>query len=253
MEWLIPRVNERWGCVVPSYLAGTFVLLIPVILRWVPLWYALLDLIIIGATGLAGLAYVVAMNRAAKRRNLLDWTSDLRRLDADEFEWLVHELFTREGYTVDKIGSQHHGDGNIDLVLTRDAARLIVQCKRWTSWFVGPDDVQRFAGTYPPGGQVTGRVFVTLSDFTAEARTAAERSGVVLVDGSELADRLQRVRKTEPCPECGTPMLLDRSIRGWWLRCPRCPGKRDLSRDPGRAVDLLLDQQDANAASHLSA
>jgi hypothetical protein len=51
-------------------------------------------------------------------------------------------------------------------------------------------------------------------------------------------------RAAEPCPICATPMLLDRSSRGWWLRCPRwangCAGKRDLGAESGRAVDLLL-------------
>jgi hypothetical protein len=213
----------------------------------VPLWYEVLDFIVLAIAAILGVAYIAALSRASRLQNLLNWTSDLRRLDADEFEWLMFELFRRENYSVEKYGSQHHGDGNIDLLLTRDPARIIAQCKGWTARFVGPEDVQRFAGTFPPRGDVTGRWFVTLSEFTESARSAAEFADVILINGTDLAERLQRVRRTEPCPQCGTPMLLDRSAFGWWLRCPRfgaCEGKRDLSRDPGRAVDLLLDQPD---------
>ena len=40
-------------------------------------------------------------------------------------------------------------------------------------------------------------------------------------------------------------MLLGRSSRGWWFRCvtPGCGGKRDLGRNPGRAVELLTENK----------
>jgi ssDNA-binding Zn-finger/Zn-ribbon topoisomerase 1 len=84
---------------------------------------------------------------------------------------------------------------------------------------------------------------VTLSDFTEAAIEEAKRLRVQLVDGRSLLERIERVRQSEACPLCGTPMVLDRSSRGWWLRCPRfsgCGGKRDLAQPPGAAVDLLL-------------
>jgi len=80
-------------------------------------------------------------------KNLLEWTTDLRLLDAKEFEWLVGEVFRRDGWTVDETGSQDGPDGNVDLRLTRDGVHRIVQCKRWTSWNVGVDTVRAFAGT----------------------------------------------------------------------------------------------------------
>jgi hypothetical protein len=73
---------------------------------------------------------------------------------------------------------------------------------------------------------------------------ACAKLGIELVDNRELVRRIENVRATEPCPICATPMLLDRSARGWWLRCPGwtdgCAGKRDLGAHPGRALDLLL-------------
>ena len=245
-EWLIPRLGERVGCVVPFLATALCGSIIPLTLHWVPAWYGLLDLVVFAICGFVGFSYVVRLHREAKRRNLLDWTTDLRRLDSDEFEWLACELFRREGYEPLKVGSAHRGDGNIDIILRRRSETVLVQCKRWTARYVGAAEVREFAGTFPARGGVTDRVLLTLSDFTDDARVAAIRARVTLVDGTELAMRLQTVRRTEPCSECGTPMLLDRSPGGWWLRCPRfsagCLGKRDLSRDPGRAVDLLLQQ-----------
>jgi restriction system protein len=53
---------------------------------------------------------------------------DLRRLDAHEFEWLVGELFRREGWKVEERGRHDHPDGGIDLVVARGGERAVVQC-----------------------------------------------------------------------------------------------------------------------------
>jgi hypothetical protein len=88
-------------------------------------------------------------------------------------------------------------------------------------------------------------ILVTLSRFTAAAIAEAGKVGIELVDNDEFIRRLERVRASERCPRCATPMVLGRSPHGWWLRCPRwsqgCAGKRDLGANPGRAVELLLD------------
>jgi ribosomal protein L37AE/L43A len=83
-------------------------------------------------------------------------------------------------------------------------------------------------------------IFVTLSSFTEQARLEAQQARITLIDGRELNTRTERARRMEPCPSCKAPMILDRSTYGWWLRCERCPGKRDLGSDPGRALDLLI-------------
>jgi hypothetical protein len=176
------------------------------------------------------------------RRHLVEWTSDLRRLNASEFEWLVGELLRREGWTVEEVGGSNVPDGNVDLVLRRGGTRTIVQCKRWTARDVGVDEIRNFLGTLlrehltPNDG-----VYVTLSRFTPQACAEAAIAGLTLVDGSELYARLERVRRAEPCPNCESPMALAKSSYGWWLHCRNvgCAGKRDLGGDPGRAIELL--------------
>lgn len=191
------------------------------------------------------LSWLFPAMEAADRRHLLDWTTELRLLSAQEFEWLVGEVFRREGWGVEETGKEAAPDGNVDLRIRRDGQEMLVQCKRWQSWPVGVDEIRRFAGTLLRerlNGQAG--VFVTLSTFTEAASAEADKAGITCVDGRELHRRIEGVRASEPCPKCAQPMLLDRSSRGWWLRCPGwsdgCDGKRDLGAEPGRALDLLL-------------
>ena len=55
--------------------------------------------------------------QAANRRHLVEWTTDLRLLDSAEFEWLVGEVFRRDGWNVEETGRRDGPDGNIDLRL----------------------------------------------------------------------------------------------------------------------------------------
>lgn len=179
---------------------------------------------------------------ASHRRHLVEWTTNLRNLDAAEFEWLVGEVFRREGWTVRETGGHGVPDGNIDLELFRNDQRRIVQCKRWTAWTVGVDDIRGFAGTLLREGLPgDAGIFVTLSAFSPQAEDEAKRIGLTLIDGRALLTRIEHVRHGEPCPTCHQPMRLDRSAHGWWFRCTTvgCRGKRDLGHDPGRAVALM--------------
>ncbi|MES2210547.1 MAG: restriction endonuclease [Chloroflexota bacterium] len=132
----------------------------------------------------------------------------------------------------------------MDLRLAKDGKRSIVQCKRWNSWLFDVDEVRKFAGTLVREGLPPGAgIFVTLSDFTTQAREEANTMGLALVDNRDLYARVEQVHRREACPVCSEPMLLDRSGRWWWYRCVArgCSGKRDLGNDPGRAVEFLIE------------
>ncbi|HEY4266875.1 MAG TPA: restriction endonuclease [Galbitalea sp.] len=192
------------------------------------------------------IAWLVVQLQAKDRRHLLEWTSDLRMLDAQEFEFLVGEVLRREGWTVEERGRQGGPDGNIDLEIRRGKEDRIVQAKRWQSWQVGVDDVRAFGGTLMREGKKgDAGIFVTLSDFTPQAREEAKTLGLELVDGADLAARMDKVRKAVPCPICQQPMRFGRSIHGWWFRCvaPGCDGKQDLGAQPEKVIALLTEQQ----------
>jgi restriction system protein len=182
---------------------------------------------------------------ARDRRHLIEWTSNLRLLNSEEFEWLVGEVFRREGWRVKETGRQDRSDGNIDLRITKGNQRMIVQCKRWTAWQVGVDEIRKFSGTLLREGlNGNAGTFVTLSGFNEQAVAEAKKVGITLVDRRDLHARIEDARQPEPCPVCHSPMILDRSGRGWWFRCVTdgCSGKRDLGGDAGRAVELLTQQ-----------
>jgi len=106
------------------------------------------------------------------------------------------------------------------------------------------DEVRELAGTLMREGLPgSAGVYVTLSDFGAQARQEAKRIGLDLVDRVSLLERVERAKRAELCPTCGAGMVLDRSRRGWWLRCvaPAYSGKRDLGADPLRALEFLTE------------
>jgi hypothetical protein len=236
------RASGRAIVAIAVTLYGGIGLALPLALGWSVPWLVSMN---ITGTLLAGtilLLWFAVRWQAASRRHLVEWTGDLRLLDAQEFEWLVGEVFRREGWKVEETGRQDGPDGGIDLIVTRQGEKRIVQCKRWTAKWVGVDDVRSFAGAVTREGlRPTAGTFVTLSDFTEQARKEAKSMGLTLLDNRDLYERVEKVRRPDACPICQAPMLLDRSPRGWWFRCVTsgCTGKRDLGRDPARAVDLL--------------
>jgi hypothetical protein len=242
---LIPFVTKVPGwtvAVVALAFYPVFGLFLPVSAGWTGSWLVTVNFVGVFLAALIALGWLAVQWQAASRRHLLEWTTDLRHLSAEEFEWFVGEVFRREGWEVKETGRQDRSDGNIDLVLTRGRERRLIQCKRWQSWPVGVDDIRAFGGTLLRDG-LTGKqgTFVTLSTFTDPARNEARATGITLIDRVDLHARAERVRRPEPCPTCQRPMMLARSQRGWWFRCvaPGCTGKRDLGSDPARAVELL--------------
>jgi hypothetical protein len=217
-------------------------LLVPLALDWSTSNLISINVVGVMLAAVVSLGWLMVRIEAKDRRHLVEWTTNLRLLSAQEFEWLVGELYRREGWRVRETGRQDRADGNIDLELTRGRERRLVQCKRWTAQQVGVNDIRAFAGTLlREGTDGKGGDFVTLSTFNEHAQAEASQTGITLVDGRQLYQRIEAARRLEPCPECGKPMILDRSLRGWWFRCVAsgCQGKRDLAAEPARAVELL--------------
>jgi hypothetical protein len=223
-----------------------FGLIVPLAFGWPKIFLVETNLLGVVLASAVSIGWLSGQIETGHRRNLLEWTTEFRHLNASEFEWLVGEVFRREGWTVQETGCQDGPDGNIDLDLTRNDQRIIVQCKRWEARPVGVDQIRLFLGTLLrerlPGDS---GVFVTLSQFTEQARKEAQRAGLVLVDGHELHALIEKVRRPEPCPQCTAPMILGHSQHGWWLRCVKapCTGKRDLGADAGQALQLLMQPQ----------
>jgi restriction system protein len=178
-----------------------------------------------------------------------------------KFERLVGEAFRLQGYEVVETGGQG-SDGGYDLALTKDGARLLVQCKHWRTQTVRVAVVRELYGVIAAQG-VAGGFVVTSGRFTHEARRFAKGCGVELLDGDGLQSLIREVERKRAaekdrnpiatpvhdpplpapsmmptgCPQCGAVMIKRLAKRGtnagtaFWgcSRYPSCWGKRPLA------------------------
>lgn len=182
-----------------------------------------------------------------------------------QFEQLVGEAFRLQGYRVAETGGGG-ADGGIDLVLTRDGEKHLVQCKQWRAYRVGVDVVRELYGVMAAKGAAGGFV-VTSGRFTDEATNFANGRNVKLVDGPKLHALIRQAQGASPrrsapettgsnaapmrepaasfappvpeCPNCARPMIKRTARRGanaggeFWgcTGYPACKGVR-----PGAAL-----------------
>lgn len=180
------------------------------------------------------------------RRRQLDAQRDLDTLKAlswQDFERLVGEAYRRQRYAVEEVGGSAP-DGGIDLVLSRQGQKIIVQCKRWKSTQVGVSLIREFYGV-TVAERATRGIFVTTGTFTPDAIEFARGKPLELVDGPALAALVADVQPQKPnptavattpaCPKCGGEMVQRVAIRGanagkpFWgcLKYPGCTGTRN--------------------------
>lgn len=143
-----------------------------------------------------------AMNEidAALRSDLLD---RIREMTPSEFEGLILRLLLAMGYGqgLDEMASAlgGSGDGGMDGVIHQDPLgleRVYIQAKRYKQGNnVSSPDIRNFIGALNIHRANKG-VFVTASQFTADARQAAQGSTVqvVLIDGDRLSDLMVRYK-----------------------------------------------------------
>jgi restriction system protein len=104
-----------------------------------------------------------------------------------EFEMLVGEAFRRHGYAVEETGG-HGADGGVDLVLSKEGQRLLVQCKQWKASKVGVKIIRELYGVMAAKGAAGGFV-VTSGVFTGEATAFAAGKRIGLIDGCLVEGR----------------------------------------------------------------
>jgi len=136
-----------------------------------------------------------------------------------EFEMLVGEAFRRKGYAVVETGGGG-ADGGIDLVLSKDGEKFLVQCKQWKAYKVGVTTIRELYGVMAAGGAAGGFV-VTSGVFTQEVKSFAEGRNITLIDGTELTAMIKKIQPTVSaattpstskfspsaiCPKCGGSM-----------------------------------------------
>jgi restriction system protein len=183
-------------------------------------------------------------------RRLLDGQTGLgsiRDVSWREFERLVCEAYRRQGYLADVVGSES-GDGGVDVRLTRNSERVLVQCKQWRAYTVGVTTLRELLGVVV-SERATKGIVVTSGRFTAEAQAFARQSPQIeLVDGPALAELVRNVQTADghatvhapatirrargpSCPLCHTEMVFRTARKGqnagsrFW-GCPKYPACR---------------------------
>ena len=174
----------------------------------------------------------------------------IRDMSWQQFERLLSQVFREQGYRVQETGGGG-ADGGVDLLLSRDGERTLVQCKHWKTRQVGVTVVREMYGLLVAHGAKRVKV-VTSGDFSAEAHRFAQGKPIDLVGHAELAQWLghqvddqsaEAVRSspdlpvadpTPLCPQCGQLMRRRQAKTGsgvgqfFWgcSQFPRCRGTR---------------------------
>ncbi len=152
-----------------------------------------------------------------------------------QFELLIGEYFRHEGYQVKETGPG--ADGGVDLILHKDDAKYLVQCKHWKAYKVGVKPVRELLGVMAGSGAAGGYV-ITSGQFTRDAVKFARENNIEMIDGKALekilgsknlaAGAVQKFASTQPphkaglqnsqtdpvCPKCGNPMVLRTAKKG---------------------------------------
>lgn len=174
---------------------------------------------------------------------------ELNAMSGQQFVTRVGQGFRRKGYSVrEAVGGE--SDGGVDLVLKKDGATFLVQCKQWRAPRVGVNIVRELHGVMAAQGAVGGFV-VTSGVFTDEAAAFARDRDIELMDGEALRALIDGVKAPvkyfrDPlsiltmgapyCPECQFRMVKRKARHGenagkeYWrcARYPDCKGIRAI-------------------------
>jgi restriction system protein len=195
----------------------------------------------------------VSALRAWKTARMLEQQTgidSIRELPWKRFEDLLGEAYRRQGYQVQETLSGG-ADGGVDLVLRRDGAVTLVQCKRWKGKPVPVQVVRELYGILHDRGAVSAKLVAT-TRFTSEAIAFAKGKPIELVDSDAILHLLRGVqnsgRMASPnsspdasaaaprCPSCNGLMVKRTARRGasvgsdFWgcFGYPRCRGTRSI-------------------------
>lgn len=179
------------------------------------------------------------------------WSPEaLRALEWKRFELLCARYYEAVGFKSETLAAGP--DGGIDVKLYKidpNKPLAVVQCKAWSETPVGVKEVRELLGVMAHE-KVSRGIFITTSEYTADALAFGAANPIQLLDGPAFAQKLlelpadkqQALRafafegdyRTPTCASCGVKMVRREGKRGaFWgcVRYPQCRSTLPLRRN----------------------
>lgn len=168
-----------------------------------------------------------------------------RAMSEDEFQQLLKEFFTRNGFKIEPTPSAL-GDG-VDMMLSKNSKMFVAQYRHWREHRVDVPKV-REQYTVMQVAKAHGVYVITTGEFSYKAIKFADDKNISLIDGLKLRRLVKRNsssvetsdgRGQSPlCPLCAAEMLIrtgtdreGRDKRFWSCsNYPKCLGTTEISR-----------------------
>ena len=110
--------------------------------------------------------------RAPSGRRIAARLERLRAMSWDEFAQAIEKGFSRDGYTVKRLGGK-----GADFELVQGSRSTLLACKRWKATRTGIEPLRELEDARARKARLPGCIYVATGEVTAQARAfAAERS-----------------------------------------------------------------------------
>lgn len=151
--------------------------------------YAPIAWLLLGACWLAALISFLDVRR---RKHLLGAQSGLGSLSAmnwREFERLVIDAFRRQGYSVHETALRG-ADGGVDMILHRNGAITLVQCREWRTKLVDVKFAREMYGVLMHHHADAVKI-IAIGDYTDDAQRFVNGKPIELIGGNALLAMLR--------------------------------------------------------------
>jgi restriction system protein len=125
--------------------------------------------------------------REPSGRRIAKTLESLRAMSAEDFSKALEEAFSREGYTVKRLG------GQADFELERGSRNTLLACKRWKATRTGVEPLRELDAARR-AREASECIYVAAGEITEQARAFAARRNIRLMGGVELAKKLGAAR-----------------------------------------------------------
>lgn len=122
--------------------------------------------------------------RAPSGKRVAKALERLRAMPWNEFAGAVASAYGREGYEVQRLDG-----GQADFELARSGRKTLVACKRWKATRTGIEPLRELEAARR-AREAEECVYVAAGDITEQARAFAAQRNIRLMDGRELAKKI---------------------------------------------------------------